>query len=544
MSITFPTFIDKEIVSPEKLNNFVQAIEAKFTAGLGTAEIQWPLIAGGNLIMGTYEITGAKKILKIVNAEQYTTLQAALTAGSGGIVFIPPNTTIQADGVSLIGSTCAIVGAGPTSILKVSDSPSAGYFMRNDSMGAGTKFLIANLTFDGNSEAGGDGLFLRNVNSAIVHNCWFKNWTGAALRLTSGSGSGDDCENVHVTDCEFLGGADHHIQGDSCDGIIVKGCHSEGCDTKAFEFVAADSSSPMRRITIVDNRIMSCDEESIRILGGSGTPSSLWSNAVIQGNVLEGAGGSTFDVITLGGAAAVVEAFNISGNILRGAVAVGIMVTGNDGIVSGNTAESCGDNAIELAACNRVKVCDNMLANAGAYGVATANADSCQVHDNDVSGASTGGVQLASTNATFVQYNNQGATGTPPPSGYYTASRTITVPANRLKIGDTLRLWSGGSFSAGSGFFQVEFDGTAVAATANSAETGPRHLSAVGHVTGATTVVWTGYGLIDDNADNVVLTSVGSVDLTTAIDIESTNAGLTPDVYRGLWVEIMAAEVQ
>ena len=39
MSITYPTFADKEIVSPEKLNAFVQAIEAKFTAGLGTADI-------------------------------------------------------------------------------------------------------------------------------------------------------------------------------------------------------------------------------------------------------------------------------------------------------------------------------------------------------------------------------------------------------------------------------------------------------------------------------------------------------------------------
>lgn len=541
MSITFPTFVDKEIVTPEKLNTFVQAIEAKFTAGLGTAEIQWPLIAGGNLIMGTNEITGATKIMKVVNAEQYATLQAALTAGSGGIVYIPPNTTIQADGVSLIGTTCAIVGAGPTSVLKVSDSPSAGYFMRNDSMGAGTQFLIANLTFDGNSEAGGDGLFLRHTDSAIVHNCWFKNWAGSALRLTSGAGSGDDSENVHVTDCEFIGGADHHIRGDSCDRIVVKGCISEDCDTKAFEFVAADASSVMRRIGIVDNQIINCDEESIRVLGGSGTPNSLWSNVVIQGNLLEGGGGSTFDIITLGGAAAVIEAFNISGNILRGALAVGIMATGNDGVISGNTAESCGDSAISLDACNRVKVCGNMLANAGAYGVATANADSCQVHDNDVSGASTGGVQLASTNGTFIQYHNQGMVGVPPQTGYYsTSTRTITLPANLLHVGDSIHIWTAMNAAGGTGSddFAVSFDGGEVCRTYSGTATGKRLIACVGVVKNTTQVQWMGSGLVDDREVNIDFESSGGHDFTAAITVIADTSGLTSDTFGGIFIEL------
>lgn len=556
MSITYPTFKDKEIPSPEKFNNFVQSIEAKFTAGLGTAEIQWPLIAGGNLIMGEYEITGATKIMKVVNASAYSTLQLALTAGSGGIVYIPPGTTIQADGAQLIGTTCAIVGAGPTSVLKLSDTPSAGYFLRNETMGLGTQCLIANLMFDGNAAGGGNGLVLRNMESGVVHNCWFKNWAGDALALTSGAGSGDACENIRVTNCEFVGGSDHHIHGDSCDNVIVKGCISENCDTQAFEFVAGDSSSLMRRISIVDNIVVDCDEEMIRVLGGSGTPNAIWANVIIQDNHLDGTGGGAFAGISLGGAAAVIEGFRIAGNIILNSLDDGIVVTGNDGIVSDNVVESCGSDAVKIADCARVKVCDNMLANATDYGVATDNADECQVHDNDVSG---GGVQLADTNATFIQYANQGQVGIAPANAFANmtvanatggtpaALCTVTIPANFLQIGDVLTCHGAGvgTGTADVGSLKIRIDGNNVASAAIHTALSA-HVTAKIVVTHSTTVQYIGLGSDETVAIDVGASTYGSIDLTSAIDLDLyADPGATNTISgRGLIVEVTRTELQ
>jgi len=564
MSITFPTFVDKEIVTPEKLNNFVQAIEAKFTAGLGTAEIQWPLIAGGNLIMGEYEITGGRKIFNVVNAAEYPTLQAALTAGSGGLVYIPPGTTIQADGAELVGATCAIVGAGPSSVLKMADAPAAAYLLRNNSMGSGTRFMIANLTFDGNSEAGGGGLLLRDAKSAIVHGCYFKNWTGAALLLTNGTGSADSTDNVQVTDCFFEGGADHHIQGVSCDNVIVKGCVSDNCDTKAIEFVAGDSSSLMRSIKIVDNIITACDEEMIRVMGGSGTPSALWTNVVVSDNQLDGTGGSTYNAMTIGGSSTIIAGFTVADNVIMNALDDGISVAANDGIVSGNIVEDCGSDAVEMANCARVKVCDNYLRSAGAYGVSTDNCDDCSIHDNDVTDAVSGGVQLASTNGTFTQYHNLSQFGVPPVSAYVnmdytttgagvtTESNTITIPANTLKAGDILRVtanaFHSGSFGAGGSTLRLDdgsehtlgvgttyYAGDDVAIVSDVVITSATHMKVIYH--GLNKASGNNQDINDNSFD---------VDLTTAIEIflDMAPTGTDTLTSRGIVVRVMNAEQQ
>ena len=371
MSITYPTFSDKEIVSPEKLNSFVQSIEAKFTAGLGTADISWPLTADGNLNMVDNEITGGTKVMNIVHAgsPQYVDFDAAMTAGASGAVFIPPNTTLRVDGAQLAGTNIAIIGAGPSSVLKLTDAPSAGYMLRNTT--ADCNVLIANLTLDGNDGASSNGLVLRGVDSAVIHGVWFKNWSLAALKLTYHAGTSDASQNVQVTDCHFKDGSAQHILCDSGQDILVKGCVSEGCDTKAFEFAPVDASALMKRISVVDNIINTCDEQSIQIQGASGTPNTNWGSIIVKGNQCYGDSGTTVAMIWVGGTANIIEGFNVSDNVLVNCQADGIYISSNDGVVSGNTVESAGSDAIYIQDCKRViqmshrSRTDNRCGNAG-----------------------------------------------------------------------------------------------------------------------------------------------------------------------------------
>ncbi len=142
MSITFPTFIDKEIVTPEKLNDFVQALEAKFAAGLSSAEIVWPLQAGGDLQMGEWNITEGLSIWGIFNAKEYAEdWDSCLSDGRNGCIVIPPGTTVTMDGSEMTGSSLTIKGSGPTSILQLEAGASGGFAMRNDSTGFSFKTL-------------------------------------------------------------------------------------------------------------------------------------------------------------------------------------------------------------------------------------------------------------------------------------------------------------------------------------------------------------------------------------------------------------------
>ena len=125
--VELPTFSDKEIVTPEKLNALVDALNAKFVGGFDASDLQWPLEAEGDLAMGVYNITGARKIWNAINAANYATLQDAVTAaGTGGCVFIPPDTTVTASGVAITGDGVAIIGAGPSSVIELTSAATAG----------------------------------------------------------------------------------------------------------------------------------------------------------------------------------------------------------------------------------------------------------------------------------------------------------------------------------------------------------------------------------------------------------------------------------
>ena len=545
MSINFPTFVDKEIPSPEKFNDFVQALEALFTAGIGSAEIQWPLVAAGNVIMGDYEITGGTRIMGVVNAAQYSTLQLAMNAanaygnGAGGIVFIPPNTTIRADGVNLIGSYAAVIGAGPSSVIQLTDGASAGYLLRNTTTGSGTQFLIANLTLDGNGQVGGDGVQLRYAWSSWVHNVTFRNFDGSALKLSNSGTSGQPCTGVRVTNCYFSGGDDHHILADDAINVEVSGCKSSGCDTVAFEFVPLDSAAYIQRINIHDNVFDTADDGCINVRGAGASVDPKWESIRVCDNIIDGTGTAVQPAIRVGASGALVQKFVVSDNQITDPAVDAIDVYGWYGVVADNNCYDAGNDGITLHASKYVSVHGNDVRSAAGVGILATSALTCQIHDNIVPDCST----ALAYGATVEKWNNHGSVGVPPASGFYTTATSLTFPANFLHVGDCLDVVSMFSGSAGTGSFALKLDGKFCGATLSSTATGLREIRSRILVDSVSTFHYVALGSVDSRDGSVTSDVRTGMDYTAAVKLLTDGTGLTQDAYSGLFVTISRVEI-
>lgn len=541
MSINFPTFVDKEIPSPEKFNEFVQALEAKFTSGLGSAEIQWPLVAAGNLVLSGYEITGGKKFMKIVNAGDTTytnNFEQALIDGAGGAVFIPPNTTVSLDGGVLPGNSIAIIGAGPSSIIQLSGG-TAGYLLRSSS--PSRQVTIANLTLDGNSEASA-GLVLRGVNRAFVHNVRFTNFGQPALQLTSVDGTA--CSNVVISNCIFRAGNDHHILGDDCSSVTVQGCQSLSCDTSAFEFVAADTGALIKDINISDNVITDCDQSGIVVRGGSGTHNTNWSNITISDNVFNGAGQVSDPAIECGAVSAVVQHFSVSGNQIYNAAVDAIKVYGKYGHVSGNNAQGAGQHGVNCTTSAYVSVTGNDLQGATNVGIQATNASTdVVVQGNNLLNCTTA-IQFSDD---VYMADNAGVLSPGYTQTYFTNSLTITIPANLLGPDVHMRVRANGDATSGAaGTFELHVNGQTVAGAAvdGGGSPGQVYLAADMVVTGATTLD----SMFNSYAEGTGTHAVGRYQLTGlnyAADVVLDTATTGSTVARqGLVVELSRYEDQ
>ena len=125
MAITLPTFRNKEILTAGKLMQLVQAISAKLAAITG-ADLTWDLVCGGNIDFDNqYGILGLRKFWNVINVSEYpeaTALEDAKTeleSMGGGVLYIPPDTTITSAPVSIDSNYIAIIGGVPSSVLKL-----------------------------------------------------------------------------------------------------------------------------------------------------------------------------------------------------------------------------------------------------------------------------------------------------------------------------------------------------------------------------------------------------------------------------------------
>lgn len=520
MAISFPTFEDQEILTAEKLNSFIQALEDKFNSGFGSADITWPLVAEDSLVMGTgasgYEIVGGTKILKLVNAAAYDTLAAAMTAaGTSGCVFIPPNTTILTDGVTL-PSTGAVVGAGPSSIIKA--NAGASYVLNTSDGGS---CLVANLTIDGNDgTATADGVRLVGQDQSIVSNVFFKNCNGPALSIST------TCEQLNVVGCHFLNGSDNHIFADSIDGCAITGCTFENPAGAAIEMIASGVSALLRNVSIVGNNIQGCDQECINIIGSGGYSTSR-EGIVVTGNQIDHVGGGAFNSIVVGTVAGQMQNINVSGNQVHSAPQDAIYVYAQNGLVSGNNVVDAGQHGINCATSAYLTVSGNSAYSAANVGIRAVNGSTnLVIQGNNVLDCTTA-LQPAETS---YHSNNVGAVGPGIGTVLYSTGANLTIPANTLKAGDVIEVWVHEDITAagGSGRLHVTLDGQHIGSTESLTSTGNRQVHARVIITGPTAGLSQYTGITDDRGNTKIdRATVAGIDVTAVMTLTETHSNLT-----------------
>ncbi len=293
-----------------------------------------------------------------------------------------------------------LLGAGRSSILKLTTSASSGYLVRT-STGL-NHITIANLTIDGNTATGSgqDGVQIRDVDGVSIHNTYFKNFSGEHLVLTHSGSQGNPCTDVMISQCHFEGGSGDQLLMDDVQRVVISGCVFENPTTKCINGTPSNSSSYMDRVTV-----MGCSFDqaanSIYIVGGGGTADNKWRLVDIINNVVltdSGVG------ITCGAASAILKWSRVCNNSIQGVTGDAINCEISSGVVSGNFAPSAGGDGIDALSSANVLISGNYLPSATTIGIDGTGTTSCSFCDNDVTGSTTP-LSLAGATTPFVRNN-------------------------------------------------------------------------------------------------------------------------------------------
>lgn len=519
--VELPTFSDKEIVTPEKLNALVDALNAKFVGGFDASDLQWPLEAEGDLAMGIYNITGARKIWNAINAANYATLQDAVTAaGTGGCVFIPPDTTVTASGVAIVGDGVAIIGAGPSSVIELTSAATAGYLLRSATTGI-AGFMLANLTLSGNGHTGTgqQGLILRYVSDVFISNVIFDDFSGPALELTNSGSDGAACSRVYIHDCIFKDGSgsgSYHIKANDVSDLVIRGCHSTGGPDDFIRIVAGAANQLVRRIHVDGNVVSSGAGFAVYIAGNSGTSSDNWADVSVTNNTVRGRTGSDAGIV-VGASSAKLRRVLVAHNNAAGSVGDGLVVNADYARVHDNHLRGAAGDGIDLLETDDGVIHSNDAADAGAYGIDAHSTTDCVAYDNKVQGASTAPIYFSATlrqwangdtvgALPYTSYVNQG--GTLADAGAATNGSTVTIPANTLRPGDTIRVvgvmsHSGSGDNVANARIEIQPTGGAaetLAALGSLNTTQIGYMDATMVVISATTAIAVGFGCANNAA--------------------------------------------
>jgi len=526
--VTLPTFADLEIVTAEKLNALVAALNAKFSGGFDSGDIQWPLTAEGDLRMDIYDITGGHKIMNVINAANYPFEEAVAAAGAGGCVFIPPNTTVTGAGVTFTGNGVAIVGAGPSSVLRLAgEAPTSTFILRSSGATAHTGFLMANLTLDGNASAGtgNTGLQLRYVHNAVIHGVTFQNFSGPALDLTYGVAAGNGCSRVSVSNCVFSGGSSYHILSNDVSDITIHGNTFVDNTLSAIYLKANATNCLIKRVKISNNNISSGINPAIFVEGNATATSANWADIDVSHN--------TVDSMT--GASPAIYVGSIAGGILRASVcdnsAVsaahdGLSVCCDYGTVRGNLLYSAGGDGIDLTESVMLEVSGNDVRTATANGIDAHDSVSCTIHDNRTQGSAVPLLHSATTRQwangdtvgalPFVGFVNR--TAVTVGAGLSVAGGFITIPANTLRVGDVLHFHSAYTYNGDADYswnmnlVVLPAGGTASVIAQHAWDTEQDALTDMLDATMVVTSATAAYSLVEVNSQRAVV-------INTAVDM-------------------------
>ena len=450
-SVTLPTFEDEEILLYQKLNAMVDAIDAQFSAGIGAADIAWPMTAEGNLDMSTFEIINGKKIWGIVNVDEYGSGTDALAlavaaAGANGVTLVPPGVTItSAEPVTIPNGGC-IVGSGPNSVLRLVNGASHGSLLNAASTSG---HFISNLTLDGLSEtgAGQNGITFAGVTNSVINKVHFKDFSGNCLELTS------TCDRVVVSSCFFDDSA-IGVYSTQCARLLLSDLTLDGQSSGAIMLACVDETTPIRA-TLCNIRINNQTNFGMRMLGANAPGGTSVAEIHIVNLVAQGLGASTG--VQIGSAAASVDRVTWHGGNVNGGAAGGAVVNASWGTIDGVIFDNITGTCIDLDLSQHVTVSNCILAD-GAVGIDAGDITAdCYVRGNEITGCT---LDMVLSEFLYQYGNSVNFPGAVPYTGrvYFDstvgASTTqvvthIDIPADTMRVGSCLEVFAYGDWNNG-----------------------------------------------------------------------------------------------
>lgn len=447
--LNLPDFEARQILTAAQLNQIIAALQG-FAAQ--PADISWPLICGGNIDFGKqHGIVGLRTLWNIINADEYTTLQLAVDAAEaagGGCVLIPPDTTIEADGVNIEASKIWIVGCGPSSVIQ--STGSSGYSIRTGNAGL-TDIGLANLTMDGNSVAGQDGIQFRYVDGLTVSGVHFKAWDGSALVITNAGTPGTQkCQHALVTDCRFDDGAAAHIDCIDLDiGLFQNITSDSATAAAALDFEPATSAGFLKNLRLTNIVVDGTTGIGVSILGASGTPNDNWSLIDLSGVQVTGVSSDAFNI---GLASKILKYVSMTNCSAPAAGADAAKINVSESQVHNNFFRDATGDGIDLLASETTSVFGNHVAGAGTNAINGGTGQGNYIGQNPGYIAKiVSGVEADST-----VYSKSDSTGD---MGW-----SYTILADTIKVGDTLEVNMFADLGWGSGNMELQLQIGGVAA--------------------------------------------------------------------------------
>lgn len=311
--VGLPVFTSREVLTAAKLNSAMDTITAKFNAGLTTGDLAWPLPAGGNIDMSFFKFLNLPRFWNVYNIADRNTgagvtvqnVYDTVAAEGGGVIYVPQNTTIQADFID-VSSNTATVGANWTSVLQVSTTPSRTFWIQDKVVGI-TNVWFVNLKLDGGPSVTAGAMAWRFSSNIKLINCLFDDWNDSYIRLTNNNTPGNACTDVEIDRCRFDNGVHGtpkvHLELVDIDRLDVTFCRFGTTSGGHIQANITDNGQKIRGVRIVHSKFRPTSSNTVAsILLTKTGPTALTADQAditIENNNFDGSSANSFGCIDL-----------------------------------------------------------------------------------------------------------------------------------------------------------------------------------------------------------------------------------------------------
>jgi hypothetical protein len=376
-----PTF-SPGILTADQLNSLVALLEDKFSGGIVTADLSWPMTAGGNIDMVQFEILNLYKLWNVRNLAERdsgTTLQDVfddVVADGGGVVLLPAGSTeiIGTDGIE-VGPNTLVVGQGWSSVFATSGSATNHLF--HNAAAGDSNISFMNLKIDNTNGSGSfDALGFNRIAKMKLVDVWLLigNQNGLSFETNS---AGNPSQDIKLDRCRLdMESSSSLIFADDVKNLKVTNSDINLEAGRALTYTAKAAGSFGEAICFSGNRVVLDDAHTFTtgsaVIGLTGGSTHGLDMCRVEGNEIEcGAAvvdGMVIDVANSLGAGPyindnMIDAASSTGVAIRAQTCTGLQVKDNDvyiagtasiGILIGGTARSGSETG-----CTNFTVSDN-----------------------------------------------------------------------------------------------------------------------------------------------------------------------------------------